>query len=123
MRSHTDYAIALQDSNIVHLNQSGVKKIKNALWTIPDLSPPDLIRADILHNILLGVLDHLMDWIQGFLEYHKRITAFDYVWRRLPAYPGFTVPQKGYRSISQWSGKEMRNFSKIILGTFTATLR
>ena len=25
--------------------------------------------------------------------------------------------------ISQWSGKEMRNFAKIILGTFTAALR
>ena len=123
VRLHKDYAIAVRDSDTVRLNEDGVKKIKNALWTIPHLSPPDLIRADILHNILLGVLDHVMDWIQGFLEHHQRITAFDYVWRRLSAYPGFSVPQKGYRSISQWSRKEMRNFGKIILGTFTAALR
>ncbi|KAF8420156.1 hypothetical protein BGX38DRAFT_1108715, partial [Terfezia claveryi] len=78
---------------------------------------------DVLHNILLGVLNHLMDWIQGFLEYHERINAFDYVWHRLPPYPGFSVPTKGYRVVSQWSGKEMQNFGKVILGTFTAALR
>ncbi|KAF8415915.1 hypothetical protein BGX38DRAFT_1244983, partial [Terfezia claveryi] len=48
----------------------------------------------------------------SFLEHHNRIIAFDYVWHRLPPYSGFSVPSKAYRVISQWSGKEMRNFSK-----------
>jgi len=64
-----------------------------------------------------------MDWIQGFLEYHERINAFDYVWRRLPPYSGFSVPTNAYRVVSQWSGKEKRNFAKVILGTFAAALR
>jgi hypothetical protein len=122
-RSHSDYIAAYNKSDGASLKANGVKNIKNALWSIPNINPPDLIRADILHNVLLGVLDHLMDWIQGFLEHHDRINAFDYVWRRLPHYPGFSVPTKAYRVISQWSGKEMRNFGKVILGTFTAALR
>jgi len=64
-----------------------------------------------------------MDWIQGFLQYHERINAFDYVWRRLPPYSSFSVPTKAYRVVSQWLGKEMRNFAKVILGTFAAALR
>ena len=69
------------------------------------------------------MLDHLMSWIQALLQQHNRINAFNYVWRRLPQYLGFSVPSKAYRLISQWSGKEMRNFAKIILGTFTVALR
>ena len=87
------------------------------------MNPPDLVRADILHNILLGVLVHMMDWIQGFLEHYDRINAFDHVWRRLPPYLGFVVPTKSYRMVSQWSGKEMRYFTRVILGTFTVALQ
>ena len=122
VRSHASYAMTYGESDALGLNMQGVKNIHNALWSIPSLNPPDLVRADILHNVLLGVLDHMMDWIQGFLEHHDRINAFDYVWRRLPPYHGFTVPSKAYRLITQWSGKEMRNFAKVILGTFTAAL-
>ena len=30
------------------------------------------MRGDILHNILLGILKYLMEWIEGFLKKHKR---------------------------------------------------
>ena len=122
-RSHKDYTTAYTRSDTASLSDHGVKNIKNALWSIPNLNPPELVRADILHNVLLGVLKHLMDWIQGFLEYNEQINAFDYVWHYLTPYPGFSVPTKAYRVVSQWSGKEMRNFAKVILGTFTAALR
>jgi len=75
-----------------------------------------------LHNILLGVLVHIMDWIQVFLEHHDRINAFDHIWRWLPPYPEFVVPTKLYRMVSQWSGKEMRHFARVILGTFMVAL-
>ena len=55
IRSHTDYAVAYGVSDVASLNALGVKKINNALWSIPNVNPPDLIRADILHNVLLGV--------------------------------------------------------------------
>jgi len=33
------------------------------------------------------------------------------------------VPAKAYRIVTQWLGKEMQNFAKVILGAFTAALR
>jgi len=121
--SHADYITAHRESDALSLNEQGVKNINNALWSLPKLNLPDLVRADILHNILLGVWKHMIDWIQDFLEHYERINAFDYVWCRLPPYPGFSIPTKLYRVVSQWSGKEIRNFAKVILGTFAAALR
>ncbi|KAF8430740.1 hypothetical protein BGX38DRAFT_1083510, partial [Terfezia claveryi] len=99
-----------------------VKPIQNALWTLPIVRPPSIVRADILHNIHLGVLKNLMEWIQGFLEKHKRLAVFDEIWSRLPPYPGFTPPRKQYRQITMWSGTEMRGVGRVILGCFTAAM-
>jgi len=110
-RSHQDYIATYKESDETSLHASGVKNIQNALWSIPSLNPPELVRAHILHNILLGVFEHLIDWIQGFLEHHDRINAFHYVWRQLPPYSGFTAQTKAYREVSQSSGKDMRNLS------------
>ena len=100
-RSHEDYAIAYKQSDVAILEGNGVKNVENALWLILYLNPPDIVRADILHNILLGVLKHLIEWIQAFLEQHDRINAFDHVWRRLSSYTGFSVPTKAYHLVSQ----------------------
>ena len=61
IRLHEDYALAYRQSDAAGLNAHGIKNINNALWSIPGLSPLDLVRADILHNILLWILDHLMN--------------------------------------------------------------
>jgi len=79
IRRHADYHAAYIESDMSSLNIHGVKNIRNALWSVPNLNPLDLIRADILHNMLLGVLDHMIDWIQGFLEQHDRMNAFHHV--------------------------------------------
>ena len=65
VRLYQNYAAAYARSDVAGLNAQGVKNMKNALWSLPNLCLPDLFRADILHNILLGILDHLMQWIQG----------------------------------------------------------
>jgi len=72
--------------------------------------------------MILGNLQHLMEWIKGFLEFHNRVPAFDNIWSSLPRYPGNYVPRKSYRLLSQVSGKEMRSILIVILGVFTATL-
>ena len=122
-RSDADYDAAYWKSYIVSLKVQGVKNLENTLWSVPNVNPPDLGRADILHNILLRVLVHVMDWIEGFLEHYDQINAFDYVWHWLPPYPGVVVPTKSYRMVSQWSGKELRHFVRVILDTFTVALR
>jgi len=105
------------------LTMLDVKPIQNALWSLPAVRPPTIVRADILHNIHLGVLKNLMEWIQGFLGKHKRLAVFDEIWSTLPPYPGFTPPRKQYRQITMWSGTEMRGVGRVILGCFTAAMR
>jgi hypothetical protein len=65
----------------------------------------------------------MMDWIQGFLKKHGRLEAFDEVWKALPPYPGFLVPKKAYREVTQWQGKEMRNLGRCVLGVLAVALR
>jgi len=72
--------------------------------------------------LLLGILIHLMKWVQEFLEYVGRMTTFDHIWSRLPPFPRFTRPNKAYRSVTQWQAKEMRNLLRFLLGVFTAAL-
>ena len=85
--------------------------------------PRELVRSDILHTILLGNLQHLLDWIKGFLDSHIRLSAFDSIWSSMAPYPVSYVLWKSYWLLSQISGKEMRSILMIILGVFTASLR
>ena len=100
IRSYEDYAIAYRQSDATSLNTNGIKNVHNTLWSIPGLSPPDLVWADILHNILLRILDYLISCIQGFLEQHNYINDFYYVWHWLPQYTDFSVSSKAYWMIS-----------------------
>jgi len=77
----------------------------------------------MLHTVYLGLFKHMMDWIQGFLKKHGRLEAFDEVWKALPPYPGFLVPKKAYREVTQWQGKEMRNLGRCLLGVLAVALR
>ncbi|KAF8415574.1 hypothetical protein BGX38DRAFT_1074797, partial [Terfezia claveryi] len=88
----------------------------------PNLEPHTLVRGDTLHTLYLGMLKHLMKWIQEFLDHIGRLTVFDHIWSRLPPFPGFTRPNKAYRSVSQWQGKEMRNLLRVLLAVFAAAL-
>jgi hypothetical protein len=68
MREAQQYIACVDKSDTDSLHKHGVKCVRNALWTLRDVVPRELIRADILHVMLLGNLEHLMDWIKGFLE-------------------------------------------------------
>jgi len=59
------------------LAQLDVKLIQNALWSLPSVDPPAIVRANMLHNILLGIQKNMMEWVQGFLGKHKRLAVFD----------------------------------------------
>jgi len=83
---------------------------------------PDLQSPDMLHTVYLALFKHMMDWIQAFLKKHRRLQAFDEVWKALPPYPGFLVPKKGYRQVAHWQGKERRNLGHSILGVLAVAL-
>src|SRR5437588_6179725 len=108
---------------IEKLAKKGIKGLFNGFWILPRVDPAELPKPDLLHRIYLGMLKHLMEWIQDFLKKHNRLDNFDQAWSSMGSYPGFTVPKKAYREVSQWQGKEMRNLGRIVLVAFTAALR
>jgi len=92
------------------------------VWDCPHVEAYDLHRPDILHNKYIGMFDHLMTWIEGFLQCHCKAAVFDQFWAGIPPYPNFYHCGKAYRQILQWSGKEMRNFGGIIYPALAAAL-
>jgi len=65
----------------------------------------------------------MMQWVEGFLKWHKRQQVFDNAWKEIPAYLGFSVPKKAYQEVTQWQGKEMRNPSQYISAVLASALR
>ena len=96
------YIAAYNNPDIASLRSDGVKNISNALWQVLEINPPSLVRADMLYTIHLGIMKHLMKWLQDFLKLYGRLNVFDQKWIQLPPYPGFTQPKKSYHSVTQW---------------------
>jgi len=96
---------------------------RNVFTGLHRLNPTDLHKPDLLHNIYLGLFKHMMQWVEGFLKKHKQQQAFDDAWKEIPPYPGFSVPKKAYREVTQWRGKEMCNLSRCISAVLASALR
>jgi len=101
----------------------GVKIGNNEFIGLDRVSPADLHKPDLLHNIYLGLIKHLMQWVEGFLKKHKGQQAFNDAWKEIPPYPGFSVRQKACREITQWQGKEMPNVGRCISAVLASALR
>ncbi|KAH8147002.1 uncharacterized protein LAJ45_08801 [Morchella importuna] len=108
---------------VEYLVSKSLKTLYNAFWALRRTSAYDLHKPDILHNIYLGLLKHMMEWVQGFLKKHNRIEEFDRAWSSIGPYPGLAVPNKAYRATTQWQGKEMRHLGRIVLGAFAVALQ
>jgi len=96
---------------------------KNVFHRFHRVSAPGLHKLDLLHTVYLGLFQHLMDWISGFLKKHAGLQTFDDTRKVLPPYPGCFVPKKAYRAVTQWQGKEMRNLGLCHLGVPAVALR
>ena len=107
---------------IEYLVSKSFKTLYNALWALPKAQVYDLHKPDMLHNIYLGLLKHMMEWVQLFLKKHNRLENFDRAWASTKPYPGLAVPNKAYRATTQWQGKEMRHLGRIVLGAFAVAL-
>src|SRR5437588_9360512 len=64
--------------------------------------------------------DRLGSWISQEAAW---LPVFDNAWKALPPDPGFLVPKKAYREVTQWQGKEMRNWDHYLLGLLVVALR
>ena len=83
------YIAAYNNSDMASLRSDGVKNISNALWQISEINPPSLVRVDMFHAIHLGIIKHLMEWLQHFLKLYGQLNVFNQKWIQLPPYPGF----------------------------------
>lgn len=129
-RDHDEYQLLIRQHRatgdlapIEELVERGLNSLFNAFWTLPRVDPAEIAKPDLLHTVYLGILKHMMEWIQEFLKKHNRLDFFDKAWSTMGPYPGFTVPTKAYREVSQWQGKEMRNLGRIVTAAFATALR
>jgi len=54
---------------------------------------------------------------------HERVDKYNAIWLSVPAYHDLTPKTKSYEDVSQWSGKEMKEMSRYLVGVVTQSLR
>ena len=79
----------------------GVKIGNNVFTGLELVSPADLHKPNLLHNIYLSLFKHMMELVEGFLKKPKPQQAFDDAWHEIPPHPRFSVPKKAYHEITQ----------------------
>lgn len=104
------------------LEAAGVRPRENALWNL-GINLSDLPKPDLLHTVLLGVLQHLLEWLHGFLKIVNRMELFNRVWLSVPPYQRFSQPKRAYEEVSHWQGKEIREMARFLMGVLYVTLR
>jgi hypothetical protein len=72
----------------------------------------ELPKPDLLHTMLIGMLDYLQKCIFHFTKTHKRLDKYNAIWLSVPAYDDLTPKDKSYEEVSQWNGKEMKEMSQ-----------
>jgi hypothetical protein len=69
------------------------------------------------------MVDHLLKWLFHFMKTHNRLDKYHAIWLSVPAYHNLTPKNKSYEKISQWSGIEIKEMSRYLLGVVIQTLR
>ena len=105
-RNHLNYQEKIAHYNRAHdpsaitdLAAVGLKSLYNGFWALPRVQLSEIHKPDLLHNVYLGLLKNLLDWITAFLKEHKRLDSFDEIWHSMPPYPEFTPPHKAFREV------------------------
>ena len=59
------------------------------------VSPADLHKSHLLHNIYLGLFKHMMEWVEGFLKKDKRVPGIRRCLERNSSLPRIHRTKKG----------------------------
>jgi hypothetical protein len=67
------YAKIASDHQAIRFTEDRFESVSARLvpctcWGLPHVENYNLHRPNILHNIYIGMFDHLMTWIEGFLQ-------------------------------------------------------
>ena len=100
---HYDYQNWIRETDHADITPEslGIRLGQNVFYGLNQVSPSDLDKSDMVHTVYVGLLKHMMNWIQGFLKKHGQLEAFDEVWKALSPYPGFLVHKKAYCEVTQ----------------------
>jgi len=82
-----------------------------------------LLKPDLLHTMLIGMLDHLMKWIFHFVKTHEQLNKYNAIWLSVPTYHNLTPKNTSYEEVFRWNGKEMKEMGQYLLGVVTQSLR
>jgi hypothetical protein len=82
----------------------------------------DLPKPNLLHTILILLLDHLQTWIFHFMKTHERLDKYNVIWSYVPAYYDIIPTTKSYEEVSQWNWKQMKEMNKCVLEVVTQSL-
>jgi hypothetical protein len=104
------------------LKQHGMNLGDNILWYTGSIVS-ELPKPDLLHTMDLGMLKHLLIWLQQFMKKFKRLDRYNELWLSVPAYLTITKPTKSYEEIIRWTGTELRTIARYLLAIVTNTLR
>src|SRR5205807_3446079 len=90
LRNHSIYQQKIAQYNRNHdvsaidnLATIGLKCLYNGLWALPRINTSDIHKPDLLHNIYLGLLKNLLEWITAFLQQHHRLDVFNEIWHSM----------------------------------------
>ena len=111
------YALADGDATQFHAacRAVGLKPVYHPFWEFLPFSNIFLsITPDILHQLLQGVMKHLVAWVSKPSVFGSE--EIDARCRRLPPNHNITLFTKGITKLSQVSGQEHKNMCRILLG-------
>lgn len=94
----------------------------NILWYLESVTS-DLPKPDLLHTMQIGMLKHLLGWLQEFLKQHKRLDQFNDIWLSVPAYLDMSKPRCAYEEVSRWNGGEIKTMTRFLVGVTRNALR
>jgi hypothetical protein len=124
-RDHTSYR-QLWEVNTAQssadLKRRNINSGGNILWFLEGVTS-DLPKPDLLHTMQIGMLKHLLGWLQDFLKYHKRLERFNNIWLSVPAYLDMSKPRCAYEEVSRWNGGEIKTMTRFLVGVTRNALR
>jgi hypothetical protein len=78
---------------------------------------------DLIHTMLLGMLDHLQRWILRFIMMEGGLEKYKAMCLSVPAYHDCKPTNKSCDHVSQRNGKEMDEMTGYLLGVVTQSVR
>jgi len=124
IRDHDIYR-ALSIANTITANTRlasfDVHQGYNVLWDL-DCMTSYLPKPNLLHPMQLGMLKHLLGWLSMFLKQHNRFEAFNNIWLSVPTYLDMVQPQRTFKEVSSWQGKEIKTMSRFLVAILRCTL-